>query len=783
MWWTPLLLVGCPWVGETALDQVRDPDGDGVVSCAFASPPCDCDDTDAAIGAGAPQDWYPDTDGDGFGASDPVEACVAPVGHVAQSGDCDDSEAQIAPGATERCNGLDDDCDGVADQADGPLLGSVTCYPDGDGDGFGDDGQPVEVCACGPDQVEVGGDCDDTDALLHPDTEWFVDADGDGVGGPLLATVACEGPDGTATTRDDCDDAHPEVYPGQPDDPPFDGLDSDCRGGTDLDADGDGDPDLFEAPAPGDPWPTASTPRLPGCDGPIVPVSGGGRALQDALDDAKDDATFLVAFDPAGDNDYDAVVLQREACIVGDPGVRIVSTLDEVPAVYVTRASHVLLEGLELAAPVGLKIDKSILDPHTSMSRVRHEGGRLLLQQRIEEGKESEARHDLHHVEVLDGEEVAEANGLLVARHLTLRGLISTTVMLAGDVLDLDIVGLDGEDLATPRAVLLGTGDRIWVSDVLVDHLVGGVVEAVLLVDEAEVDLHDIEVRNASYAGSLLDVSGVSDIKGRLGTVRASGLDVDYEGAGLQGNVPAVSIYEVTSATVHDSVVTASAGQGIEVTADTATVEHLVIASSSVGLSTDAEVVSRITVKSNICVSGRGAEVTQLEHAYLIACSNTGHLMGPNVSEVSAANASCDLVTFALPLGRASWDLRPHPRNPSYTGAWAPGFVGDTLDPGSGLDRGAYTGSSALVAELHDADGDGMYDTWEQAHGIDDPLADPDNDGLDNATEFQGKALGGFSTDPTDPDTDDDGVLDGDDCDPLNRFRSADCDDLGACPQ
>jgi hypothetical protein len=43
-----------------------------------------------------------DTDGDGVGAS---------------SGDCDDSNPAVHPGATETCNSIDDDCSGAADES------------------------------------------------------------------------------------------------------------------------------------------------------------------------------------------------------------------------------------------------------------------------------------------------------------------------------------------------------------------------------------------------------------------------------------------------------------------------------------------------------------------------------------------------------------------------------------------------------------------------------------------------------------------------------------------
>jgi N-acetylneuraminic acid mutarotase len=61
--------------------------------------------------------WYRDSDGDGFGnPADSVSACTAPDGYVADGTDCDDSSPSIHPGAAEACNGLDDDCDGSADE-------------------------------------------------------------------------------------------------------------------------------------------------------------------------------------------------------------------------------------------------------------------------------------------------------------------------------------------------------------------------------------------------------------------------------------------------------------------------------------------------------------------------------------------------------------------------------------------------------------------------------------------------------------------------------------------
>ena len=100
--------------------------------------------------------FFPDCDGDGFGRSDGAmggDGTCAPPGAVpaicpegsaalwvSNERDCDDDDADVKPGATELCNGRDDDCDGaLADMEDN----------DGDGDA------PL---SCG------GGDCDDSDA-------------------------------------------------------------------------------------------------------------------------------------------------------------------------------------------------------------------------------------------------------------------------------------------------------------------------------------------------------------------------------------------------------------------------------------------------------------------------------------------------------------------------------------------------------------------------------------------------------------------------------------------
>ncbi|MFT5585756.1 MAG: hypothetical protein ACI9VR_003349, partial [Cognaticolwellia sp.] len=82
-----------------------------------------------------PGTWWPDADGDGFGALEQgITDCDAPSGHVNQGGDCDDAEAAVNPDGLEICDGVDNDCSGTAD--DNPS-DAADWYQDVDGDGFG----------------------------------------------------------------------------------------------------------------------------------------------------------------------------------------------------------------------------------------------------------------------------------------------------------------------------------------------------------------------------------------------------------------------------------------------------------------------------------------------------------------------------------------------------------------------------------------------------------------------------------------------------------------------
>lgn len=113
--------------------------------------------------------------------ADDDHACAG----VGPSADCNDDDPRIYPGAPERCNAEDDNCDGIVDT---PEL--KYWYRDVDGDGFGVEADhTIGTCLTVAGYSLARGDCDDSDTGTHPGAP---DSDGDGIDQDCGGTDALE---------------------------------------------------------------------------------------------------------------------------------------------------------------------------------------------------------------------------------------------------------------------------------------------------------------------------------------------------------------------------------------------------------------------------------------------------------------------------------------------------------------------------------------------------------------------------------------------------------------
>jgi hypothetical protein len=153
----PDSLDNCPLVSNPAQ---TDDDADGYGAA------CDCDDADSLINPATV--WYEDADEDGYGnAAVMLTQCETPAGFVLDGADCNDTNPNIHPLATELCNGIDDNCDTQSDEGLG----------DTDGDGW-------------------GAACDNCPDDFNPDQ---ADADSNGVGDACDVVVCLVGQTGDVT--------------------------------------------------------------------------------------------------------------------------------------------------------------------------------------------------------------------------------------------------------------------------------------------------------------------------------------------------------------------------------------------------------------------------------------------------------------------------------------------------------------------------------------------------------------------------------------------------------
>ena len=244
-----------------------DVDADGETSCT------DCDDTDPFINTSAsevcdgrdtdcdgvlPTDEG-DPDGDGWVGCSPLDANANPPTAITGPGDCDPNDATTYPGASEVCDGVDNDCD------------SVVPPPELDGDGDG-----VSSCA---------GDCDDADSTSLPGGTEICDGVDNDCNGLVPTNETDADGDGVRVCASDCNDANATVYPGAIE--ACDGLDGDCDGIVPADeADGDGDGQRICA---GD------------CDDSLATVNTAATEICDGLDNDCDGSAGTTEVDSDGD--------------------------------------------------------------------------------------------------------------------------------------------------------------------------------------------------------------------------------------------------------------------------------------------------------------------------------------------------------------------------------------------------------------------------------------------------------------------------------------------------
>jgi len=241
-------------VTDTAKQDDKDADGYGVSEG-------DCDDDNANVHPDGEEVAYNgiDDDCDPSTPDDDLDG----DGYLAEV-DCDDGDFTVNPGAEDVCDGIDNDCSGVADDGEG-----TSWYLDADGDGYGDPETEVTGCDAPTGYVATGDDCDDTDPAYHPGADesdctdpndyncdgsvGYADLDGDG-------TPACQ----------DCDDREDDVFPGAVES--CNGVDDDCDTEVDEDA---VDADTWYLDADGDGWGDDAF-VLAACDAPEGYAAQGG---------------------------------------------------------------------------------------------------------------------------------------------------------------------------------------------------------------------------------------------------------------------------------------------------------------------------------------------------------------------------------------------------------------------------------------------------------------------------------------------------------------------------
>jgi hypothetical protein len=183
-----------------------------------------------------------DEDGDGYGAP-AHDSCAYP------EEDCDDGNPDIHPGASELCNGLDDDCNGgSADGAGEAWMGTLCDGPDLDYCEEGTYGCEGAAKVCSDDTDDTVEVCDGVDNDCNGFLgDWETDDDSD----HYVECVSWEGTDPGIYGGNDCDDSDAARSPGLVENVDY----GNCEDGKDNDCD-----DLVDYAEPGCPEPGPCAP-------------------------------------------------------------------------------------------------------------------------------------------------------------------------------------------------------------------------------------------------------------------------------------------------------------------------------------------------------------------------------------------------------------------------------------------------------------------------------------------------------------------------------------------